>query len=44
MGIVRMGLPTELASQLSIQFDVKNFVETGTYYGNTAIWVSLLRM
>jgi len=40
MGIVRMGVPTELVSQLAIQFDVKNFVETGTYYGDTAIWAS----
>jgi hypothetical protein len=40
MGIVRMGVPTELVSQLTIQFDVKNFVETGTYYGDTAIWAS----
>ena len=40
MGIVRMGVPTELASQLAIQFDIKHFVETGTYYGDTAIWAS----
>jgi hypothetical protein len=40
MGIVRMGVPTELVSQLATQFAVKNFVETGTYYGDTAIWAS----
>jgi hypothetical protein len=40
MGIIRMGLPTELITRLAKQFNVKNFIETGTYYGGTAIWAS----
>ena len=35
-----MGVPTELVTKLAIQFRVKNFVETGTYYGGTAFWAS----
>lgn len=40
MGIVRMGPPDELIEKLTKQFEIPNFVETGTYYGNTAISAS----
>ncbi|MCG8367192.1 MAG: hypothetical protein MJA27_28125 [Pseudanabaenales cyanobacterium] len=40
MGIVRMGPPTELITKIASEFKVQNFVETGTYYGNTAFWAS----
>jgi hypothetical protein len=40
MGIIRMGVPTDLVSQLALQFNIKNFVETGTYYADTAFWAS----
>lgn len=40
MGIIRMGVPTDLVTQLSLQFNIKNFIETGTYYAETAVWAS----
>ncbi|MBD2260783.1 hypothetical protein [Pseudanabaena sp. FACHB-2040] len=40
MGIVRMGPPTELISQLRAELSLKNFVETGTYHGNTSAWAA----
>lgn len=40
MGINRMGPPEELISSLISQFNINIFVETGTYYGGTAIWAS----
>lgn len=40
MGIVRMGPPNKLLEDLILQFQIKIFIETGTYYGATAIWAS----
>ncbi len=40
MGTVRMGLPTEIVTKLKEYGKVANFIETGTYYGNTAYWAS----
>ena len=40
MGIVRMGMPTELVSKLQKAYNVQLFVETGTYQGNTALWAA----
>jgi hypothetical protein len=37
MGLVRMGPPFELIKALVSSFGIKNFVETGTYLGQTAI-------
>ena len=35
-----MGVPENLVTKLKEQFNVKTFVETGTYYGGTAVWAS----
>ena len=40
MGIVRMGAPTEIISELRELYEIKKFVETGTFYGQTAYWAS----
>lgn len=40
MGIVRMGPPTEIILKLKKAYGIRNFIETGTYYGNTAYWAS----
>jgi hypothetical protein len=40
MGLIRMGAPTDIIEKLAKDFQINNFVETGTYYGNTAIWAS----
>jgi hypothetical protein len=40
MGIVRMGVPTELVTALRRQASSDTFVETGTYRGETAIWAA----
>lgn len=40
MGIVRMGPPEDLILSLKEKFEIKNFVETGTYMGATAKWAS----
>lgn len=40
MGLIRMGPPTELIAKLAIEFSIPNLVETGTYYGGTAVWAS----
>lgn len=40
MGLVRMGPPTELILQLMERYELRNFIETGTYYGNTAVWAA----
>ena len=40
MGIVRMGPPIEIISQLKAAYGINNFIETGTYQGHTAYWAS----
>lgn len=40
MGIVRMGPPEELVLALQEQFGVTCLIETGTYFGGTALWAS----
>lgn len=40
MGVVRMGMPTELVSKLQEAYNVQLFVEAGTYHGNTALWAA----
>jgi hypothetical protein len=40
MGLLRMGPPVELIINLQKKIQIDNFVETGTYYGKTAIWAS----
>jgi protein-L-isoaspartate O-methyltransferase len=40
MGIVRMGPPIEIILELKEAYRIKNFIETGTYSGNTAYWAS----
>ncbi|MEG4454186.1 FkbM family methyltransferase [Microcoleus sp. N9_A1] len=40
MGIVRMGPPIEIISQLKEAYGINNFIETGTYQGHTAYWAS----
>jgi len=40
MGILRMGPPIEIISQLKEAYGINNFIETGTYQGNTAYWAS----
>lgn len=41
MGIVRMGPPWPLIIKLQQQFNLTHFIETGTYYGDTAIEAAL---
>jgi len=40
LGSIRPGPPTELVIALKNQFFVRNFVETGTFMGETARWAS----
>jgi len=40
MGIVRMGPPHELLLQLKDTYGLRDFIETGTYYGKTAVWAA----
>ncbi len=40
MGIVRGGVPTELTIQLRNKYNLQVFVETGTHYGETALWAA----
>jgi hypothetical protein len=40
MGIVRMGVPTELVLHLTNLRKCETFVETGTYQGGTAVWAA----
>lgn len=40
MGLIRMGPPTKLVITLKERYTLQDFIETGTYYGNTAIWAS----
>jgi hypothetical protein len=40
MGIVRMGVPEDIALFVIDKFKVGTFVETGTFQGDTAVWAS----
>lgn len=40
MGIVRMGPPEPLVQALQRQFNIRNFVETGTFRGGTTRWAA----
>jgi len=40
MGLVRMGPPSELMLQLKDRYELRDFIETGTYYGGTAVWAA----
>jgi hypothetical protein len=40
MGFVRMGPPEDLLLLLRDRFNVKTFVEGGTFYGSTALWAA----
>ena len=40
MGLLRMGPPSDLIVKLAQEYGIDGFVETGTYYGGTAIWAS----
>jgi hypothetical protein len=40
MGIIHFGPPVELITRLLSEVEIVNFVETGTYRGETAAWAS----
>lgn len=40
MGLVRMGIPHEIVSQLRQNYEITHFIETGTYLGHTAAWAA----
>jgi FkbM family methyltransferase len=40
MGLVHFSVPEELILFLKRQFDLEDFVETGTFQGNSAVWAS----
>ena len=40
MGVIRMGPPKDLIIRLKECHELNNFIETGTYFGNTANWSS----
>lgn len=40
MGNIRLGPPTDLIKQIADTYGINVFVETGTYYGKTALWAS----
>jgi hypothetical protein len=40
MGSFQMGPPTDLVLKLKSGYGLKDFVETGTYYGKTALWAA----
>jgi hypothetical protein len=40
MGLTRMGPPTEMILMLKNRYGILNFVETGTYLGDTILWAS----
>lgn len=41
MGIIRSGPPEEFVLRLKDCFRIQAFVETGTYYGDTAMWAAV---
>jgi len=40
MGTKYLGIPKDIVMLLLENFEIRNFVETGTYYGATATWAS----
>jgi FkbM family methyltransferase len=40
MGLVRGGVPTELAIALKEAYNLQGFIETGTHFGATALWAA----
>jgi hypothetical protein len=40
MGSVNFGIPKELVLFIKDEFQIANFVETGTFEGNTTVWAS----
>jgi predicted O-methyltransferase YrrM len=40
MGLVRVGVPTELAIALKDAYNLQSFIETGTNCGATALWAA----
>ena len=42
MGVVNFGINRELVGTLAKKFNIVNFVETGTYLGETSIWAATL--
>jgi hypothetical protein len=44
MGIIRVGPPAGLMLQLKDKYNVRDFIETGTYYGGTAVCMLISRM
>lgn len=40
MGLVQMGPPTKLVIRLRDKYNLRDFIETGTYEGATAVWAS----
>ncbi len=40
MGLFHSGIPQTIAVQLAAEADIRNFVETGTFRGGTALWAS----
>jgi hypothetical protein len=40
MGIVRRGLPANIIAELQTTYQIPNFVESGTFLGDTAYWAS----
>src|SRR5713226_4543596 len=40
MGLVNPGPPSELILKLAKRYDVRDFIETGTYHGKAAMWAA----
>src|SRR5437868_3919223 len=40
MGLIYHGIPRNLIGELARVFDLRCFVETGTYHGGSALWAS----
>lgn len=40
MGIISFSIPSDLVFTFSKKYDIKNFVETGTFKGNSSVWAS----
>jgi hypothetical protein len=40
LGLIYHGIPRDLIGELARVFDIRDFVETGTYHGGSAVWAS----